>query len=150
RSAGDSFQPPRLQLLLPPPRIQCFERSGGFRLFFTSAAALAKNNSLPNDLRDKRLLMLRPPLRNYFVNWGGRRDVLQELLKISLRINVHRLFCQFLEIATSLRQNEAFGHLETAIEVKRADERFECICQGGRTLSTTTRFFAAAHQNIST
>src|SRR5438552_2263181 len=138
----------RITAFLPAFHFQRFKRSRGLRLFFAATTALAKNNSLPNNLTGKHLFMFRPALRNQFILRTMRRNALQQLLKIAFRINVHRLFRQFLEIGASLRQNELFGHLEAAVEIKRADQRFECICQCGCSIPATTGFFTAPHQNV--
>ncbi len=50
------------------------QRSHGFRLFFAAAAAVAKNNSLPNSLHHKCFFVLPSTLRNQFVNWAARRN----------------------------------------------------------------------------
>src|SRR5207245_1314641 len=98
----------------------------------------------------KSFFVLRSALRNQFVNRTMRRDALQQLLKIALRIEIDRLVRQLRKIGTSLCQNEIFGNVEAAIQVKRADERFERVGQGGRTLPATAGFFPTPHQNVTT
>src|SRR5947209_19539239 len=113
----------RITAFLPAFHFQRFKRSRGLRLFFAATAALAKNNSLPNNLRDKHPFMFRPALRNQFILRTMWRNALQQLLKIAFRVNIHPLFRQSLEIGASLRQNELFGHFESAVDLNGADER---------------------------
>src|SRR6266700_7746600 len=92
--------------------------------------------------------MLRPTLRNQFIDRTARRDALQQLLKLALGIDVHWCFRQSFKIAASLRQDELFRCFETAIEVKGTDERLKRVRQCGRASPATTAFFAAPHQNV--
>src|SRR5206468_545934 len=47
-----------LRLVFPTLQLHRIERCRGFRLFFASAAALAKENSFPNSLYDKCFFVL--------------------------------------------------------------------------------------------
>src|SRR5439155_14649586 len=119
-----------------------------FSLFLAATATLAKDNSLPNDLRDKRFFVLGAALRNQFIERTLRRNALQQLLKLALRIYVHRFFCQLVEIGASLGQNEVLCHLKAAVEVKGANERFECIGQSGGSFPASAGFVTTPHHAV--
>ena len=111
----------RITAFLPAFHFQRFKRSRGLRLFFAATGALAKNNSLPNNLRGKHLFMFRPALRNQFIHRTVRRNALQQFLEVAFRVDVDRLFRQLLEIGLRLRENEFPHRFQIAVQINRAD-----------------------------
>src|SRR5262249_49168043 len=118
----------------------------GFRLLLASAAPLSQNDSFPPHLHNQSLLLLRPPFLKHLVNRAARGNALQQLLEMSLRIDIDRFFGELSEVLSRLRQNKFFRVLQTAVEVNRADQCFEGVGQRGNAGAPSACFLAATHQ----
>src|SRR4051812_28930359 len=89
------------------------------------------------------LRVFRSALRYDFVNGTARRNRLEQLLQLSLRVDVGRLSLDLLELGRSLLQNKLTCRLQIAVEIDRADQGLECARRGGPALPAAARFSPA-------
>src|SRR5689334_21455809 len=123
-------------------RVLCGFDFGGL---FARTRPASESASFPSYFYDERFRVFRSCRRNHFIRRSVHGDALQNLLELAFGINVDRCFTHMLKSSMSFAQNESACCCEIAVEINRADNRFEGVTQSGNAGAAAAGFFAAAH-----
>lgn len=129
-----------------------FERvagRGSLCFFFAPSLSFAKFAAVPDDAGDEALLMFGTGLVDDRVGRAVRGNGLQDFLKPALWICIRRIDLEFFEQLAGFGEHDAAHGDEIAIEIHRADERFEGVGKRGGALATAAGFFPSAHHEVS-
>ena len=96
----------------------------------------------------KNAFMLATVLREELVDGAARRDGLKQFLQLSLWIDLERFFFETLELFLHFFENKPANRFEIAIEINRAEERFEGVAERRVALPAPAGLFPAAHQQM--
>src|SRR4051812_38584737 len=115
-----------LQLcLFPLAQLQGFDSRCGLGVFFTASCSFTEIITFSEDAHNKSLCVLWPCLRNQFIDRAPRRDRLQQLLEMTFRVYIDRIFCDQRKLCAHLLQDEAPHCRKIAVEINGARQSFE-------------------------
>ena len=117
-----------------------------FRFLFAASQPATKFFPAPGHHGVKRLGMIGSAFLENLIRRRLWTDGLQMFLKLTLGIFLHRTGSETFDLLHEKAAHHAPGSVHAAIQKNSAGNSFQCIGQGGITLTTAAAFFTARHE----